>query len=143
MKTFETDLHIEASPAKVWAVLMDFAAYPDWNPFVRRIEGEARVGARLEVFIQPPGGKGMTFQPTVLRCEAEREFRWLGHLGIPGLFDGEHYFLLQPAPDRGTTLVHGEHFRGILLPLLAGALKKSLVGFERMNLALKARCECH
>lgn len=143
MKTFETDLHIEASPAKVWAVLMDFAAYPDWNPFVRRIEGEARVGARLEVFIQPPGGKGMTFQPTVLRREAEREFRWLGHLGIPGLFDGEHYFLLQPAPDGGTTLVHGEHFRGILLPLLAGALKKSLVGFERMNLALKARCECH
>ena len=36
-------------PEAVWAVLMDFSKYPEWNPFILSIEGPAEVGAKLNV----------------------------------------------------------------------------------------------
>jgi hypothetical protein len=96
MKEIHTEIEINAPAEKVWRVLTDFAADPDWNPFVRRVEGEVSVGARLHVYIQPSGGKGMSFRPTVLVADPDREFRWLGHLWLPGLFDGEHSFSIEP-----------------------------------------------
>ncbi|WP_228479091.1 SRPBCC family protein [Flavobacterium soyangense] len=42
--------------------------------------------------IEPLEAKGMTFKPKVLAFETNKEFRWLGHLLFPGLFDGEHKF---------------------------------------------------
>jgi hypothetical protein len=118
-KTLETAIEIEAPPARVWRVLSDFAAYPAWNPFIRRIEGDARPGARLTVVIQPVGGRGMTFRPTVLVAEPERELRWLGRLVVAGLFDGEHGFRLEARGAGGTRFVQREVFRGLLVPLLA------------------------
>jgi hypothetical protein len=38
----------------MWAVVTDFAAYPEWNPFIGRISGDFQEGARLEVRIEPP-----------------------------------------------------------------------------------------
>ena len=46
MKEIQTEIEINASAEKVWRVLIDFAAYSEWNPFVRRVEGEVSVGAR-------------------------------------------------------------------------------------------------
>jgi len=37
----------------------------------------------------------MTFRPTILKAEPNRELRWLGHLLVPGLFDGEHIFTIE------------------------------------------------
>jgi hypothetical protein len=96
MKELHTEIEINASAERVWRVLTDFAAYPKWNPFVRRGDGEVRVGARLHLHIQPTGGKGMSFRPTVLVAEPNRELQWLGHLWLPGLFDGEHSFVIEP-----------------------------------------------
>jgi hypothetical protein len=72
------------------------ANHSEWGclepPFVRRGEGEVKVGARLHVTIQPSARKGMSFRPTVLVADPERELRWLGRFLLPGLFDGEHSF---------------------------------------------------
>ena len=92
MKEIHTEIEINASPERIWKVLTDFPAYPEWNPFVREIDGQLVTGAKLKVVLQPPGGKGMTFRPKVLKVEPNREFRWLGQLLIHGLFDGEHFF---------------------------------------------------
>ena len=126
----------------MWAVLTDFAAFPDWNPFIRAIDGVAAPRLRLRVRIQPPGGRAITFHPTVRRVEPERLLSWRGRTLVPGLFDGEHSFeIVELAPDR-LRLVHGETFRGLLVPLLASTLRTTTrQGFERMNAALKARAE--
>lgn len=137
-----TEIEIAAPPERVWGVLTDFDAFPRWNPFIRSIDGVLAERARLSVRIQPPGGRAMTFRPTVLRVEPERYLSWRGRTLIPGLFDGEHFFELAPSVSGHVRFVHGEVFRGLLVPLLARTLRTTTrQGFERMNLALKARAE--
>ena len=137
-----TEIVIECAVARVWDVLTDFEAFPRWNPFIRRIDGALAPRARLLVRIQPPGGRAMTFRPTVVRVEPERHFSWRGRTLLPGLFDGEHVFELEPAASGRVRFVHAETFRGILVPLLAGTLRTTTrQGFEEMNAALKRRVE--
>jgi hypothetical protein len=140
MRRIETAIDIAASPDRVWAALIDFAAYPDWNPFIRRLQGEAGTGARLAVTIEPPGGRALTFKPRVLIAQPGRELRWLGHFILPGLFDGEHSFRLEPTAT-GCRLHQDETFRGLLVGLLSAALENTARGFEAMNAALKQRVE--
>src|SRR5918995_1089622 len=141
MKELMDEIEIDASPAAVWEVLADTAAYPEWNPFLRRLSGELREGARLEAEIAPPGGRAMTFTPTVLAAEPERELRWRGRLLLPGLFDGEHSFRIEPLEGGRTRFTQSERFSGVLVGLLGGALAKTQLGFEQMNAALKLRVE--
>ena len=142
MKTeLSHEIEIDAAPEAVWEALADTAGYAEWNPFIRRLHGELREGARLEVEIAPPGGRAMTFRPTVLAAEPNRELRWLGRLLLPGLFDGEHRFRLEPLPGGRTRFVQSERFSGLLVRLLGKGLARTLLGFEQMNVALKAQVE--
>jgi hypothetical protein len=138
----ETEVEINAGPERVWRILMDFASYPEWNPFIRFMQGKAEKGARLEVKLQPGGARAMNFHPTVLSAEKGWEFRWLGHLLAPGVFDGEHSFVIEPIAGGKVRFRQSENFRGILVPLLKNSLDKDTRrGFEEMNLALKGRAE--
>ena len=112
MHEIEASIDIEAPPAVVWQVVSDFARYPEWNPFIRSLEGEVRVGERLRVRLEPPSGRGMTMRPTVLAYTPEHELRWLGRLGLPHIFDGEHRFTLEPIDGGlGTRFVQHEKFQ--------------------------------
>jgi hypothetical protein len=142
MKELHSEIEIYASAERVWRLISDFPSYPQWNPFIRRITGEPTTGERLEVRIEPPGGRGMTFRPTVLNAEPNLELRWLGHLLVPGLFDGEHALTIQPLEEHRVSFVQREVFRGLLVPLFARSLDNNTKrGFEEMNHALKERAE--
>jgi hypothetical protein len=137
----QTQIEIDATPERVRAVLMDFAAYPGWNPFIRSIAGAQAVGERLTVRMQPPGGRAMTFRTRVI-ASTPREFRWKGHLLVPGLFDGEHYFQIESGASSRITFHHGETFTGILVPLFRRSLDDATRrGFIAMNEALKQEAE--
>jgi hypothetical protein len=135
------EVEIDADPDSVWAVLMDFAAYPDWNPFIHPIEGTQQVGARLKLRIQPPNSRGTSLTPHVTVVEPARAFGWLGSLGVPHIFDGAHRFELEPIDGgRRTRFVQSERFRGVLMPFVRrSVLPSTLRGFEAMNLALADR----
>lgn len=139
-----TEIEINAAPDRVWTILTDFAAYPEWNPFIKFIHGTPQKGARLEVCIQPSGAKGMTFRSTVLVADTGRELRWLGRLLFPGVFDGEHYFVIKRIASGKVRFQQSEQFTGILVPLFRGSLDRDTKrGFEEMNLALKLRAEAY
>ena len=138
----QTEVEINASPERVWAILTDFSSCPKWNPFIRFIRGVPEKGERLEVRIQPSGAKGMTFRPCVLVADAGLELRWLGRFLLPGIFDGEHSFTIQPISDGKVLFRQSELFSGVLVPLFRGSLDRdSQRGFEEMNLALKSLAE--
>ncbi len=141
MRELRREIEINAPPERVWAVVTDFAAYPEWNPFISSISGELHEGARLEVRIEPPGARAMTFKPTVRAVEASRELRWLGHLLLPGVLDGEHSLRIEPLDGGRSRFVQSEGFSGLLVGLFKGTLAKTEAGFEQMNTALKARVE--
>ena len=142
MKELRSEIEIQASAERVWQLLTDFPSFPQWNPFIRKATGNIRVGERLEVNIQPSGASGMTFRPTVLQAEPNRELRWLGHLLISGLFDGEHSFTIEPLGASRVRFTQREVFTGLLVPLFARGLDTDTRrGFEEMNQALKSKAE--
>lgn len=138
----ETFIDIPAPPHVVWDVLTDFAAMADWNPFIRKIEGEPVDGERIRVTIQPPGRGSMSFRPRITQLDPRQELRWLGTFLSPGVFDGEHTFRLFGHPG-GTRFEHGEQFNGLLVSFLMGEamLADTKRGFEAMNEALSQRCQ--
>ena len=140
-RRIETSIEINAPAAGIWALLTDFARMQSWNPFIKSISGILAPGARLSVLIAPPGKSGMRFKPTLLTVRPDRELRWLGRLLIPGVFDGEHYFLLEPIAEGRTRLMQGEKFSGVLVGLLSGTLSATEAGFKAMNAALKREAE--
>lgn len=134
----ETD--IDAPAALVYEVLTDFDAYPEWNEY-SRIEGEAAADERLVLRPGPAAGSVPTFRPRVRRADGE-ELRWVGHLWVRGLFDGEHGFRVTGTEDGSSRLVQDEQFTG----LLAGVLFRRYgddwtANFEAVNEALRDRAE--
>ncbi|RMG58841.1 MAG: SRPBCC domain-containing protein [Bacteroidetes bacterium] len=139
-KEITTTFEYQATPEQVWAVLTDFDAYPEWNPFILSLRGKPEPGARWDVFLQPPGARGMRFQPLVKVWESGHTFAWEGSLGFRGLFDGYHMFRLEALGGGRTRLIHGERFRGILAGLILRFIRENTrKGFESMNAALAQR----
>ena len=141
-KEIHTEIEIDSAAERVWEVLIDLPAYPEWNPMIREASGELRPGARLRLHFQPPGQKGRKFRPKLLVVDPDRELRWQGNPGVPGLFESEHGFIIQPKRGGGTLLAHDMVFYGLLAPLLWKRLEEKTVGpFEEMNRALRDRVE--
>ncbi len=141
-RQIHTEIDIQASADRVWEALTDFAAYPEWNPFIVRAAGNPAQGGRLELQMRLPGRRPMTFRPKVLEADPPRRLRWLGRLLVPGLFDGEHTFTIGPLTPGRVRLTQQEAFRGLLAPLLLAFIgAPTREGFHQMNQALKARSE--
>ena len=142
MKEIYTEIEIQTSEDKVWDILTDLKSFPQWNPFIRKAEGNIKLGEKLKIILQPSGSGKMAFNPTIIKLEHKRELRWLGHLLIPGLFDGEHIFVIEKIEFNRIKFIQRELFRGLLVPFFAGTLDKGTKnGFIEMNIALKNRAE--
>jgi hypothetical protein len=141
MRTIETQIDIAASASRVWQILTDFPAYPEWNPFIIKIEGRPEVGARLRVRVSPPGRTAITSKPTVLEVAREWELRWRGRRIAPGFFGGEHSFRIRTR-GRFCRFLQSERFTGIMVRVIPDNLFDAIQrGFEEMNAALKLRAE--
>ena len=78
----------------------------------------------------------------MLAADPDRDLRWVGCLLLPGIFEGEHAFLITPLENGRVRLRQQETFRGLLVPLLRWLLDgQTRAGFEAMNRALKERAE--
>ena len=100
-KTFEAEITIAAPPEKIWAVLMDTGAYPDWNPTFVEVSGPYLVGTKISSRVRKPDGAFVEMRPTVQALVPNRELRQGG--GLPGVLTYNHSWILQPV--EGGTLV--------------------------------------
>ena len=142
MRVLAAEIEIEAPESIIWEVLSDFHSYSEWNPFLRSASGKVEEGSRVELFIKPPRARGTYINPRIVLVEEGRGFSWRNNMLIPGLFDTEHYFIIDPIDDNRCRFVQGEEVSGLLsipiLLLIGGATRR---GMEKMNEALKALCE--
>jgi hypothetical protein len=135
-----TAIEIDAPPARVWEVLVDLPAYREWNPFIVEAAGKVAAGETLSLRMALPGRDPVEIEPRLLVVEPERELRWKGQLFLPGLFDGEHAFLLTSLDGGRTRLDHTEHFAGALLPLARALIyEDTLASFRALDAQLARR----
>ena len=135
-KIITTHLTVGAPVEDVWETLTDLAGYCGWNPFITAAAGAITVGERLDLTIQPAGGRAMTFKPWVTAVEPHHYLEWLGRLALPGIFDGRHSFTLTPLAGGRTLLQQAETFTGVLIPFSGSILARTRAGFAAMNEAL-------
>jgi hypothetical protein len=141
-RTIRSAIEIRAPLEIVWGVLTDFAAYPDWNPHVRRVQGTVGNGAHITIHTRPPGGRVIVMRPTVTRWEPPHELRWRGTFVSGRLFIGEHGFRLETIGAGKVRFAQDETFSGLLVPIYARLrLARTRRGFDEMNEALRERSE--
>jgi hypothetical protein len=142
MRTLSTEISINAPAEKVWRILSDFSAYPNWNPFITQVKGNLTTGARLNVTLTIEGRKPTVVRPKLITVIPGEKICWLGSILVRGIFDGMHHFTLEETDDGQTLFRQGENFSGILAGAIMNKIRHStLKGFEEMNLALKKQAE--
>jgi len=142
MKILSTEITINTPVQKVWDIFTDFDSFSNWNPFMKYIKGEMIIGKKIQVMISPPNSNPMKFSPKLLKYENQKEIRWIGRVGIPLVFDGEHILQFIDNNDGTTKFIQKEEFKGILVPFMKKMLDVNTKnGFELMNKALKEQCE--
>lgn len=133
---------VSAPAEQTWAVLADTAAYPQWNPFVRRLDGPLTEGEAIEVDLQADqsaAGSVQTMRPRIVAVDPGRSFTWLGRVGLPGVLDGRHTFSVAPT-DGGSRLVQHEVLSGVLTPFFRTLLtQRTPEAFVALNDALAHR----
>jgi hypothetical protein len=138
-KIITTHLTVSAPVEDLWQTLTNLAAYRTWNPFITAAAGTLSVGERLNLTIQPPGGRALSFRPWVTVVEEHHYIEWLGHLALPGVFDGRHSFTLTPMTRGRTLFQQSETFTGLLTPFSRSMLSRARTGFVAMNDAVAER----
>jgi hypothetical protein len=140
LKEVRTEVVLDASPERVWQVFTDLPSFRSWNPFIKEAEGELKVGAKLRLYLQPPGGKGMEFRPEVLSVVECKEVSWRGH--IPVVFNGQHKFTIERIGEEATRFTQRSTFSGLATKFFgADFLEGMRRGFDAMEIAMSERVE--
>ena len=137
--SMRSEVTINAPAERVWAVLADMKAYPEWNPFFVKAKGNLVVGEDLDLTMLPVGKSAQDFSPTVVEVSRPTKLVWRGRLGVRGLFDGTHSFVIEPVNERSVKFSQHEDFSGIFVPFVG--FEPYHQGWEKMNAALKQRAE--
>jgi hypothetical protein len=130
---------IEASPETVWRVLTDFEGYASWNPLITEAEGDARLGARIAVHVQPPGGDAEDLSPEITILRPSRKLAWMSREVLPGVSDREYEVILDSLGEERVRVVMHKRFEGLLIPFTSTAEEQA--GLDLMAEALKRRAE--
>lgn len=139
----EATIDIDAPLAHVWAVMLDFPRYGEWNPFIVRADltGPPRIGAALRLYVRWNDGTGATSgeRITELTPPTRLAYRFTGPLHNLGLVRATRVQQLEPLATNRTRYSTREDFSGLLTATLP--LAKIQDGFDRHAQALKSRAE--
>jgi len=111
-------LHIDAPPEQVWAVLVDFEHYAEWNPWLVAGHGPAQVGARVDITVILDG-KQRELWHRVVSVEENEGFCWRDGGPTTGFATGLRCRTLEADGEGGT------NFRVVLT--VGGAFRKTVV----------------
>ncbi len=138
-RTSSTTTIVDAPRERVWRVVADFDAYPEWNPYIRRVEGHPEEGGTLEVRLEPPGGEAQDVSASVAIFRPPRKIQWQSRLLVPGLRDLEYEVIIEPIGAHRAEVFQQARHEG-LLAVFADE-QQTRAGLLAMSRALKSRVE--
>ena len=137
--TVRVELIIPAPRRAVWEVLVDFARYPEWNPFTIGVDTTGRIGDPVLLDVNL-GGRRMKMRERMRVFEPQRRVGWGLHLLGGSLLDCTRVQELEDAGEGSTRYVCHEAFRGLSVPLFYGLFRRAMQeGFEANAQALSRR----
>jgi len=136
----KAEIEVHAAPQQVWTVLTDFAAYTIWNPYISPAKGQARPGTQLELTLHGGGGS-MTYEPTVVTAQPNRELSWSGRMIGAVMFERVQTFTIVSLGPHRVRLVAEERFKGLAVPLARSITDDAAHGLDIMSKALRTRAE--
>ena len=139
MKEFRTSIDIQSTPARVWAILTDAAAYPSWNTTVDRVDGRIALGEKITVRAKISPNQAFPVRVTAL--DPEKRMVWRGGMPLGFLFKGERTFTLAPAGGGTVRFAMHEIFSGLLSPLITRSIPDLQPAFDEFAACLKKRAE--
>lgn len=133
------DIEINASTDKVWAAILDFENYKNWNSQLTYLGGKVQPNGTLHLKLAAAGAEPYEFKPDISYWQEKKQFAWIGKTGLPRIFDGEHFFELKDLGNGRTLLTNREEYRGVLSQLFRQLpmMKTAPEGFKKMNEELK------
>jgi len=113
--TVSTSIEIPRSSQVVWDTLVDGPGWARWSTLLRWRSGTFEPGRRVALSIDIPEAK-YDFEPRVLQADGTH-LVWIGRtLGLPGVLDGQHRFVLTAINTTTTRLENAETWTGVMLP---------------------------
>jgi hypothetical protein len=138
VRSFEAVTRIDASPADVWALLIDVSRWRDWDSGVDRVEGRVALGERLTVYATMI--RSRPFSVTVTELRPQEAMRWRG--GLPfGLAVIERTYALDAQDGSGTVLTVREDHTGPLAGVLGRSTPDLNPSFRQFCAGIKAKAE--
>ena len=142
MSIYRTDFEVEASDADIWAVLIDFKQYPQWNPSLPSISGELKEGSMVSLTLGLPGRSPLRVTAKIEQIQPKRLLTWRGKVIAAWLFSGYRVFEIQALTPTKSKVTHVEDIGGLLAPLfkllMGDAVQQSHDDFDQ---ALRGRAE--
>lgn len=137
MKTFQTEIEIDAPAERVWAVMADVDRWHEWTPSIREVRrlGGAPLAVGTRALIRQPKFPPALWTVTVL-VPGER-FEWVSV--APGLrVTGHHAVTATPAGARATLGVSIEGLFGGAWARLTQAITERYIGYEAEGLRARS-----
>ena len=134
---------IDAPAASVWAVLTDFANYPQWNPYTVAVSTSLEIGTPIDLTLPNPDGSDGTFvnREWVRIVNAPHHLRYDTAEEMPGIFAVRDQWITSLDADRctyhTTDSISGKYADKVME--MTGAWVKA--GFDSVANALKTRVE--
>jgi uncharacterized protein YndB with AHSA1/START domain len=136
-------VEIDAPAQLVWDVMVDYARYPEWNPYTVEVETTLEIGDPIDLTLPNPDGSEGTFvnREFIRVVDPPHHLRYDTGEQMEGIFAYRDQWIEPLGPERctyrTTDTFSGEH--ASLVIETTGAWVKE--GFDAVAHALKARAE--
>lgn len=109
-KSVHHEIMIDASPEKVWMVLLDTDSYDDWNPVMKVLEGDVKEGNRVRYRFTQDAENSSEIPSMVKKVIPNQLLNQGG--GMPIVLTFDHKYILE-SMDNGTKLTIHEDYVGL------------------------------
>ena len=136
-------VEIDAPQDFVWSVLVDYARYPEWNPYTVQVEASLVLGAKVVLHLPDPAKPGETFETVewMSVIDAPHHLQYNTGTEIPGIHAVRDQWVEDLGDDRSSYRTT-DVFTGEIAQLVFDMQGEWVTaGFNATAHALKARAE--
>jgi hypothetical protein len=139
----EATQSLPAARQQVFETLMQWNTYPEWNPYITRIDGKPLVGQVIQVYFFMGFGPRLPLSCKLDQMDAQKTTAaWEYKAFLPWLYTARHVFTVEDTRPGTCRIVQTEHIQGLMACPVFGFFHRLLQKrFQFMHTALLDRMQ--